>query len=55
MRSTAIPVGNLNMRGKRTKLLRCGCCTAMDLRHEARVRSAKREIARAAIAKAEQS
>lgn len=32
MHSLTIPMGGINMRGKKTQALRCGCCTAQDLR-----------------------
>ena len=32
MKSTGINVGSVNLKGKKVKRLRCGCCTAYDLR-----------------------
>ncbi len=39
--------GNVKLRGKREKLLTCGCCTVQDFRWGERIRQAKREIATA--------
>lgn len=36
--------GNLNMRGKKEIRMRCGCCTALDLREIERIKEAHREI-----------
>jgi len=32
MKSNAFGVGNVNLKGRITKRLRCGCCTAINLR-----------------------
>lgn len=32
MKSTGINVGSVNLKGKKVKRLRCGCCTAYDFR-----------------------
>lgn len=36
--------GNYNLRGKREKLMRCGCCTVTDLRPKLREREARKEM-----------
>lgn len=37
-RSTPMPAGNFNLRGKLSRLLRCGCCVARDFREQFRLR-----------------
>ena len=32
MKSSALNLGNVNLKGKKHRLLQCGCCTAIDLR-----------------------
>lgn len=44
MKSAAVNVGNVNMRGKRTMPLSCGCCDALDLRDAERKRQDEREM-----------
>lgn len=44
MKSTAVNCGNVNMRGKKTKVLACGCCVAEDLRDKVLAKIHKREI-----------
>lgn len=36
MKSSALNVGNVNLRGKRSGTLRCGCCDIEDLRPKVR-------------------
>lgn len=52
MKSLPGRMGNVHMRGKKTKQLRCGCCVCRDLREKENARLAKSEIrlARAGIA-----
>jgi|694.fasta_scaffold35401_5 hypothetical protein len=47
MKSPAYRVGQANLKGKKTKRLRCGCCTAFnfldkerDIRHKKEIRNA---------------
>lgn len=44
MKSTVVNVGNVNLKGRKTKMLRCGCCVAVDLREKERIKEAKAEI-----------
>ncbi len=39
-------VGGVNMRGKKTKLLNCGCCVATDLRQKERDKQVERQMRR---------
>lgn len=48
MKSLAGNVGNINLRGKRFKALRCGCCVVEDLRCREDAKQAQRMI-RAAL------
>ena len=32
MKSAGINIGSVNLKGKKVKRLRCGCCTAYDFR-----------------------
>ena len=34
MKSTARNVGSINLRGKKTRLLRCGCCSAFNCKED---------------------
>jgi F0F1-type ATP synthase epsilon subunit len=34
MKSTAVNVGSVNLRGKKSKVLACKCCVAADLREK---------------------
>jgi hypothetical protein len=36
--------GGVNLRGKKSRLLGCGCCAAYDLRDKCRAREAKAEM-----------
>lgn len=36
MHSTPVPVGNVNLRGKKSRMLSCGCCEAVDYRGDMR-------------------
>lgn len=39
-----IQAGNVNLRGKRERLLLCRCCTVTDLRTQCKEREFKREV-----------
>lgn len=34
MKSNAFRVGNANLKGRKTKRLKCGCCTAINFREK---------------------
>ena len=42
-KSTPHNAGNVNLRGKKCKLLRCGCCEAYDLRGDYETTRVKKE------------
>lgn len=44
MKSAPIPCGNVKMKGKKTKLLSCGCCVAEDFRFSELIKQAKKDI-----------
>ena len=44
MKSAPIPCGNVKMKGKKTKLLYCGCCVAQDFRFTELLKQANKEI-----------
>jgi hypothetical protein len=44
MKSTAVHVGNVKLRGKSTKMLSCGCCDVVNFKRRERVKEAEREI-----------
>lgn len=41
--------GNINLKGKKTKALSCGCCIAFNLKDKQREKLAKKEIREALI------
>lgn len=43
-KSTPVPVGNINLKGKKYRLLSCGCCEAYDMREDVRRREDEKEI-----------
>lgn len=43
-KSTGRNVGSLNLKGKRTRVLSCGCCVAFDLRPKLLKAEATKEI-----------
>lgn len=47
MHGGGLPVGNINLRGKKFRLLSCGCCAAIDVRDEVLEKEHKRDIAEA--------
>lgn len=44
MKSIGINVGSVNLHGKKEKRLRCGCCTAYDLREKELEKIHKKEM-----------
>lgn len=44
MKSTGANVGSVNLRGKKSKTLRCGCCTVYDFREREIERAGLKEI-----------
>lgn len=36
--------GQFNLKGKKSKMLRCGCCVVQDFRWEIRVKQAQKEM-----------
>ncbi len=44
MKSTGINIGSVNLKGKKVKRLRCGCCTAYDFREREMKRAGLKEI-----------
>jgi hypothetical protein len=36
--------GNIHMRGKRKRLMGCGCCVCVDMREQLMAKEAKKEI-----------
>lgn len=44
MKSTVINVGSVNLKGKKVKRLRCGCCTAYDMREDELKKTHLKEI-----------
>jgi hypothetical protein len=44
MKSTPQNVGSLNLRGKKTRLLRCGCCIAYNYKERELKREHLKEI-----------
>ena len=44
MKSSGVNCGNVKMRGKKARVLSCGCCVALDLRDDEDSRLAEREI-----------
>lgn len=44
MKSTGVDCGNVNMKGKKYKLLSCRCCEAQDLREKELKKEHNKEI-----------
>ena len=44
-RSGALKAGNVNLKGKKYKLLRCRCCVVQDFREEYFKKVSKKEVA----------
>jgi hypothetical protein len=44
MKSAGINMGSVNLKGKKTKRLRCGCCTAQDFREREMERAGLKQI-----------
>lgn len=44
MKSTYVNVGSVNLKGKKSKRLRCGCCTAQDFREREMERAGLKQI-----------
>jgi hypothetical protein len=44
LKSAGINIGSVNLKGKKVRRLRCGCCTAYDLREEELEKVHKKEI-----------
>lgn len=44
MKSSGRHVGSINLRGKRSRVLNCQCCVALDLRDKVLENEARREM-----------
>lgn len=44
MKSNAYGAGNANLKGKKTKLLRCGCCEAVNFKEDELKKTHKKEM-----------
>ncbi len=44
MKSGAVDMGNINMKGKKYALLSCGCCQCVDFREKEAEKLAKKEM-----------
>ena len=49
MKSNAFAVGNVNLKGKKTKLLRCGCCEAVNFKEDELKKIHKKEMRNALV------
>ena len=49
MKSTARNVGNVNLKGKKTRLLRCGCCEAVNVKEDELRKEHKKEMRNAPV------
>lgn len=36
--------GNVKLRGKKTQLMSCGCCVALNIKEEVRIKEKKQEV-----------
>lgn len=50
MKSNAFGAGNANLKGKKTKLLRCGCCEAVNFKEDELKKIHKKEMQNAFVA-----
>ena len=46
MKSNVYGVGNANLKGRKTKRLRCGCCEAINFKEEYLKKTHKKEMVR---------
>ena len=46
MAKSLLKAGNVNMHGKKTKLMNCGCCECIDFRDKIRYKEHMKEIER---------
>lgn len=46
MKSNAYGVGNANLKGRKTKRLRCGCCTAVNYKQDVLKKEHQKEMDR---------
>ena len=49
MKSNAFGAGNANLKGRKTKRLRCGCCTAVNFKQDLLKKEHKKEIRNAPV------
>ena len=49
MKSTAFGVGNVNLKGRKTKRLRCGCCDAINFKEDELKKIHKKEMRNALV------
>jgi hypothetical protein len=52
MKSNAYGVGNANLKGRKTKRLRCGCCTAVNFKQDMLKKEHQKEMDRGPDGKA---
>lgn len=49
MKSNAFGVGNANLKGRKTKRLRCGCCSAFNCKEDQLKKEHKKEMLNAFV------
>ena len=49
MKSNAFGAGNANLKGRKTKRLRCGCCTAVNCKEDQLKKEHKKEMRHALV------
>ena len=49
MKSNAFAVGGANLKGRKTKRLRCGCCTAVNFKEDELKKIHKKEMRNALV------